>query len=156
MEAAKKCSLVEILDGDDTIEYIVERSDRDVMYCVKYELNEEANMKGISYSYRKLQSLGTSCSHIFFVLGLREESMLPDYCVLERWTMSVKHAFPPIRKSTMYDYSPTLLRYHELRNLSLAASFAASRSTEGYEWNKHVLEQEATMIMPNAVDQTCP
>ena len=54
VESAKKCSLVEILDGDDTIEYIVERSDRDVMYCVKYELNEEANMKGISYSYRKL------------------------------------------------------------------------------------------------------
>ena len=50
----------------------------------------------------------------------------------------------------MYDYSPTLLRYRELRKLSLAASFAASRSTEGYEWIKCVLEQEAAMIMPNA------
>ena len=39
--------------------------------------------------------------------------------------------------------------YRELRNLSLAASFAASRSTEGYEWIKRVLEQEAAMIMPN-------
>ena len=75
--------------------------------------------------------------------------MLPDYCVLERWTMSVKHAFPPIRKSTMYDYSPTILRYRELRNLSLAASFAASRSTEGYERIKRVLQQEAAVVMPN-------
>ena len=76
--------------------------------------------------------------------------MLPDYCVLERWTMGSKHAFPPIRKSTMYDYSPTLLRYRELRNLNLAASFTASRSIEGYERIKRVLEQEAAVIMPNA------
>ena len=63
--------------------------------------------------------------------------------------MGAKRAFPPIRKSTMYDYSPTLLRYRELRNLNLAASFAASRSTEGYERIKRVLEQEAAVIMPN-------
>jgi len=64
--------------------------------------------------------------------------------------MGAKRAFPTIRKSTMYDYSPTLLRYRELCNLSLAASFAASRSTEGYEWIKCVLEQEAAVIVPNA------
>ena len=45
MEAAKKCSLVEILDGDDTTEYIVGRSDRDMMYYVKCELTKEANLK---------------------------------------------------------------------------------------------------------------
>ena len=49
----------------------------------------------------------------------------------------------------MYDYSPILLRFHELRNLSLAAAFVASRSTEAYERTKHVLEQ-AAVIMPNA------
>ena len=64
--------------------------------------------------------------------------------------MGAKRAFPPIRKSTMYDYSSTLLRYHELRNLSLATAFAASRSTEGYERIKRVLEQEAAVIIPNA------
>ena len=35
VEAAKKCSLIEILDGDDTTEYIVGRRDRDIMYYVK-------------------------------------------------------------------------------------------------------------------------
>ena len=64
--------------------------------------------------------------------------------------MGVKCAFPTIRKSTMYDYSPTLLRYRELRNLSLAASFVASRSTEGCERIKRVLKQEAAVIVPNA------
>ena len=156
VEAAKKCSLVEILDGDDTTEYIVGRRDRDIMYYVKCELTEEANLKRISCSCRKLQSLGTPYSHIFFVLGLRDESKLLDCCVLERWTMGVKRAFPTIRKSTMYDYSPTLLRFRELRNLSLATAFVASRSTEAYERTKCVLEQEAVVIMPNAADQTCP
>ena len=81
MEAAKKCSLIEILDGDDTTEYIVRRRDRDIMYYVKCELTEEANLKRISCSCRKLQSLGTPYSHIFFVLGLRDESKLSDCCV---------------------------------------------------------------------------
>jgi len=64
--------------------------------------------------------------------------------------MGVKCAFPTIRKSTMYDYSPTLLRFCELRNLSFAAAFVASRSTEAYERTKRVLEQEAIVIVPNA------
>jgi len=45
VETTKKCSLIEILDGDDTTEYIVGRSDRDMMYYVKCELTEEANLK---------------------------------------------------------------------------------------------------------------
>ena len=64
--------------------------------------------------------------------------------------MGAKRAFLTIRKSTMYDYSPTLLRFHELRNLSLAVAFVASRSTEAYERAKRVLEQEAAVIVPNA------
>ena len=156
MKVAKKCSLIEILDGDDTTEYIVGRRDRDIMYYVKCELTKEANLKRISCSCHKLQSFGTPCSHTFFVLGLRDESKLPDCCVLERWTMGVKRAFPTIRKSTMYDSAPTLLRFRELRNLSLATAFVASRSTEAYEQTKCVLEQEAAVIMPNAADQTCP
>ena len=64
--------------------------------------------------------------------------------------MGAKRAFPTIRKSTMYNYSPTLLRFRELRNLSLAAAFVASRAPETYEQTKRVLEQEAAVIMPNA------
>ena len=64
--------------------------------------------------------------------------------------MGAKHAFPTITKSTMYDYSPTLLRFRELRNLSLAAAFVASRSNEAYEKTKRVLEQEVAVIVPNA------
>ena len=49
----------------------------------------------------------------------------------------------------MYEYSTTLLRYRDLRNISRAASFSASRSTEGYERLKGALLQEAGMILPN-------
>ena len=62
--------------------------------------------------------------------------------------MGAKSAFLPIRKSTMYEYSTTLLRYHDLRNISRAASFSASRSTEAYERLRGAL-QEAATILPN-------
>jgi zinc finger SWIM domain-containing protein 3 len=48
----------------------------------------------------------------------------------------------------MYDYSDSLQRYHELRNISHTASFVASRSPEAYERFKRVLHEEA-MILPN-------
>ena len=60
-----------------------------------------------------------------------------------------KSAFSPIRKSTMYNYSDSLQRYRELRNISHTASFVASRSPEAYERLKRVLHEEAAMIPPN-------
>ncbi|KAG2608046.1 hypothetical protein PVAP13_4NG289338 [Panicum virgatum] len=114
----------------------------------KKRFTPNGNLKGISCSCRKLESLGTPCSHIFFVLGHRGERKLPDCCVLERWTMGAKSAFPPIRMSTMYEYSATLLRYRDLRNISRAASFSESRSTEAYELLRGAL-QEAATILPN-------
>ena len=73
VEAAKKCSLIEILDDDDTTEYIVGRRDRDIMYYVKCELTEEANLKRISYSCRKLQSLEPPAhtSSLYWASGTR-------------------------------------------------------------------------------------
>jgi len=150
IKAVSKCHLIEILDGDDTEEYIIGRKDKgDIMTYVKCDCTVEGNLKGVSCSCRKLQSVGTPCSHIFFVLGHRGERKLPDCCVLERWTMGARNAFPPLRKSTMYEYSTTLLRYRDLRNINRAASFSASRSTKGYERLKGALLQEAGMILPN-------
>ena len=48
----------------------------------------------------------------------------------------------------MYEYSATLLRYRDLRNINRAASFSASRSTEAYELLRGAL-QEAATILPN-------
>ena len=74
IKAATKCHLVENLDGDDAEEYIIGRKDKgDIMIYVKCEFNKEGNLKGISCSCRKLESLGIPCSHIFFVLVHRGE-----------------------------------------------------------------------------------
>ncbi|KAG2539406.1 hypothetical protein PVAP13_9NG472614 [Panicum virgatum] len=128
IKAATKCHLIENLDGDDTEEYIIGRKDKgDIMIYIKCEFNEEGNLKGISCSCQR---------------------KLPECFVLERWTMGAKSAFPPIRTSTMYEYSATLLRYRDLRNISRAASFSASRSTEAYELLRGAL-QEAATILPN-------
>lgn len=53
--------------------------------------------------------------------------------------MSAKAAFPKTRKNNMYDYSVSLKRYRELRNLSHAACFLASQSVEAYDRLKLVL-----------------
>ncbi|CAD6252687.1 unnamed protein product [Miscanthus lutarioriparius] len=147
IKAVKKCFAREILDDYDAIKYIVGREDKgDREYHVECEICvDEGNLKGISCSCLKLQSLGTPCSHIFFVLGYRKEHVLPGCCVLKRWTRGAKSAFPPIRKSTMYDYSYSLQRYHELRNISHTASFVASRSSEAYERLKRAPIRKSTM-----------
>ncbi|XP_021321349.1 protein FAR1-RELATED SEQUENCE 5 [Sorghum bicolor] len=154
IRAASKCFMIEHLDGYDMQTYIVGKVDKgDKQYFVKCEICvDEGNVKGISCSCLKLQSLGTPCSHIFFVLGYREDRELPGCCVLKRWTRGAKAAFAPIRKSTMYDYSDSLHRYRELRNISHTASFVASRSLEAYERLKHVLHEEDAMIPPNGGD----
>lgn len=151
LKAASKCFLIEEMDGYNTVQYKVGRVDKgDKQFFVECEICVlEDQLKEISCSCLKLQSLGTPCSHIFFVLGLRGESKLPDCCVLERWTMVAKRGFPPTRKSTMYDYSDSVQRYHELHNISQMTSFAASQSLEAYERLKRVLEEEAAMIVPN-------
>ncbi|KAG2597749.1 hypothetical protein PVAP13_5KG241514 [Panicum virgatum] len=120
------CHLIEILDGDDTKEYIVGRKDKgDIMTYVKCDFTVEGNLKGVSCSCQR---------------------KLPDCCVSER-------------KSTMYEYSTTLLSYHDLRNISRAASFKASRSTKGYERLKGALLQEVGKmygpVLPQAPKADC-
>jgi zinc finger SWIM domain-containing protein 3 len=151
IKAAKKCFMIEVEDAYHTITYVVGREGKgDTEYRVECEICvEDRSLKGISCSCLKLQSLGTPCSHIFFVLGDREERRLPGCCVLKRWTRGAKSAFPPIRKSSMYDYTGSLQRYRELCNISHTASFVASRSLEAYERLKRVLEEVAAMIVPN-------
>lgn len=151
IKAASKCFMREEEDGYDRIRYVVGRTDKgDMEYFVECEICvDEYKLKGISCSCLKLESLGLPCSHIFFVLGCRKEQKMPECCVLKRWRRGPKSAFPPIRKSTMYDYPDSLQRYCELRNLGQAASFVASDSPEAYERLKRVLHEEADVIVPN-------
>jgi zinc finger SWIM domain-containing protein 3 len=110
LKAAEKCYLIEEMDSYDIIEYKVARVDKgEKRYSVRCDICvDEDKVKEISCSCLKLQSLGTLCSHIFFVLGICEESKLTDCCVLERWTMGAKRGFTPTRKSTMYHYSDSV------------------------------------------------
>ena len=72
IEAASKCHLIEILDGDDTEEYIVGRKDKgDITIYVKCEFTVEGNLKGVSCSCRKLQSIGTPAhtTSLYWAIG---------------------------------------------------------------------------------------
>jgi zinc finger SWIM domain-containing protein 3 len=121
--------------------YEVGRVDKgEKRYYVSCDIRVEDKVKEISCSCLKLQSLGTPCSHIFFVLGYRKENKLLHCCVLERWTIAAKRGFPTTRKSTMYDYSNSVQRYNDLCNIGRTAAFAAAQSQEAFERLKHVLE----------------
>jgi zinc finger SWIM domain-containing protein 3 len=71
IKVARKCFVMEVLDDYDTIKYIVDREAKGYREChVECEICvDEGNLKGISCSCLKLQSLGTPCSYIFFMLN---------------------------------------------------------------------------------------
>ncbi|XP_037483621.1 protein FAR1-RELATED SEQUENCE 5-like [Triticum dicoccoides] len=142
INAVSKCVISEILDAWELTTYVVAKIDRrEKKFEVRCEMNE-GSLYMISCSCRKLECLGTPCSHIFYILGIRQVELLPRCCVPMRWTMSAKSAFPPIRKSEMYDYSASLVRYRELRNLSHAACFRACQSSEEYQRLEMVLSEQ--------------
>ncbi|PNT70062.1 hypothetical protein BRADI_2g04713v3, partial [Brachypodium distachyon] len=129
--AASNCTMIEILDADNLSTYVVAKKDRrEKKFQVHCEVKEGSSDR-ISCSCRKLECLGTPCSHIIYC------------CVPTRWTMSAKAAFPKTRKNNMYDYSVSLKRYRELRNLSHAACFLPSQSVEAYDRLKLVLNVQA-------------
>ena len=78
IKAAKKCFAREILDYYDVIKYIVGREDKgDREYHVECEMCvDEGNLKKISCSCLKLQSLGTPCSHIFLYWDIAKDAGL--------------------------------------------------------------------------------
>ena len=142
INAVSKCVISEILDAWELTTYVVAKIDRrEKKFEVRCEMNE-GSLYMISCSCRKLECLGTPCSHIFYILGIRQVEVLPRCCVPMRWTMSAKSAFPPIRKSEMYDYSASLVRYRELRNLSHVACFRACQSSEEYQRLEMVLSEQ--------------
>ncbi|PNT61018.1 hypothetical protein BRADI_5g09126v3, partial [Brachypodium distachyon] len=103
--AASNCTMIEILDADNLSTYVVAKKDRrEKKFQVHCEV-KEGSLDRISCSCRKLECLGTPCSHILYVLGILQEERLPKCCVPTRWTMSAKAPFPKTRKNNMYDYS---------------------------------------------------
>jgi zinc finger SWIM domain-containing protein 3 len=143
IDAISRCFISGILDGDDLTVYVVAKKDR---RDKKFEVcREEIDgvLHRISCSCRKLECVGTPCSHILYVLVTLQVKQLPKCCVPARWTMSAKCAYPPTRKNEMYDYSISLERYRELRNFSHAACFRACQTNEAYQRLKMVLNAEA-------------
>ncbi|XP_047067091.1 protein FAR1-RELATED SEQUENCE 5-like isoform X2 [Lolium rigidum] len=129
--AVRNCTLSgEILDTDDLTTFVVAKKHRGENFQVEYE-KKEGSSERISCSCRKLECLGTPCSHIFYILGLLEVKRLPSCCVPTRWTMSAKAACPGARKNCMYDYSA--------RTLSLCRQIIAPLYRDHSTWNKLLL-----------------
>jgi zinc finger SWIM domain-containing protein 3 len=149
IHAANNCIVSDILDGCDTTFIVAKKYKMETKYEVHCKMIE-GSLNEIACSCQKLECVGTPCSHIFHVLQLLHVDSLPKSCVLDRWTRNAKCAFPPIRKSNIYDYSKSLVRYRDLRNLSHAASFRAAQSSESYQRLKRVLLDETDSKSPCA------
>ncbi|PUZ56833.1 hypothetical protein GQ55_5G369600 [Panicum hallii var. hallii] len=148
-DMAQKHPISVITDGDlamqRAIRVVWPNSNHRLCGC---EFKEDC-LYGISGSCRKLECIGTPCSHIFYVLRILEVDELLKCCIPDRWTMSAKSASPPTRKNNMYDYSTSLGRYRELRNLSHATSSRASQCIESFPCFKRVLQEEASSTLSN-------
>ncbi|CAN6218806.1 unnamed protein product [Urochloa humidicola] len=130
----------EILDGGERRTYIIAaKNRREWKFYVDCDFTED-NLDKIG-CFCKLERDGIPCGHIFFVFKILHVDKIPKCCVHRRWTMAAKFAFPPIRKSDMYDSCHSLQKYRELRNLSHEASFKAAQSNESYVYMKRVLNE---------------
>jgi zinc finger SWIM domain-containing protein 3 len=146
LDAVSKCFMSNILDGSDLdgsdlVTFVVAKKDRREKKFEVRCVEKQGSPYRISCSCRKLECVGTPCSHILYVLGTIKAKELPMCCVPTRWTMSARSAYPlPSRNSGMYDYSKSLMRYRELRKLSHAACFRACQSDEAYHRLEMVLK----------------
>jgi hypothetical protein len=70
------------------------------------------------------------CTHILTVLRNNRVDIIPSFCVMERWTMRVKGAFPPERVVSTHVWSEEMQHFCDLRNKGNLALFEASRSVE--------------------------
>jgi zinc finger SWIM domain-containing protein 3 len=143
IDAVSKCFISGILhEGDLTVYVVAKKDKRDNKFEVRHEELNSSSYR-ISCSYRKLECLGTPCSHILYMLGRKQVKQLPWCCVPARWTMSAKCAYPLSKKNEMYNYSISLERCRELRNLSHTACFRAYQSDEAYQRLKMVMNAQA-------------
>jgi hypothetical protein len=77
-----------------------------------------------------LESQLIPCAHILTVLRNIGAESIPPCCVMQRWTMRAKNAFPPKRLVGRHVWTEEMQRFRNLRNKGNSALFKASRSLE--------------------------
>ena len=153
--AVRNRCTIGILDGHDVTTFVVANNDRrDKKSEVRVEEKDDCFYR-ISCSCRKLECVGTPCSHIFYVLGKLGREELPKCCVPSRWTMSAKSAYPPTRTNDMYEFLVFMLRYRELRKMSDKVCFRAAESEGAYKRMKMCLNEQADKKEPNTDQKEC-
>ena len=77
IDAVSKCQIREILDGSEDSTYVVSKQERmDKKFGVRIE-EQGGLLHRVSCSCRKLECAGTPCSHIFYILGILKQTILP-------------------------------------------------------------------------------
>jgi hypothetical protein len=72
---------------------------------------------------RMLESHLISCAHIFTVWMNMGAESIPPCCVIQRWTMRAKNAFPLERLVSTHVWSEEMHHFRDLRNKGNLALF---------------------------------
>jgi hypothetical protein len=77
-----------------------------------------------------LESQLIPCFHVFTVLMNNGAESIPPCCVMQRWTMRAKNAFPPERLVSKHVWSEEMQCFCDLRNKGNLALFKAFRPVD--------------------------
>ncbi|XP_062233641.1 protein FAR1-RELATED SEQUENCE 5-like [Phragmites australis] len=90
-------------------------------------------MKNASCYCRLMEGEAIPCAHIFVVTRFLGFDNIPTCCVVERWTIQAKIAFPSDRVTNTHVQSEQMACFCGLRNKANLALFKASKSAEQSE-----------------------
>ncbi|RLN30944.1 hypothetical protein C2845_PM05G12950 [Panicum miliaceum] len=127
----------EILESDVSTKYIVVAKDGTKVFEV--ECDDEETLGNVSYSCLKFECEGIPCCHIMVVL-IRLGAMMPQCCVLNRWTLNAKSG--SCLETGDHVNSMKGTRFSELLMLARLIFQEASCSIDEYLRWKEILEHE--------------
>ncbi|XP_062227321.1 protein FAR1-RELATED SEQUENCE 5-like [Phragmites australis] len=90
-------------------------------------------MKNASCYCQLMEGEAIPCAHIFAVMRFLGFDNIPKCCVVERWTIQAKIAFPSDRVTNTHVRSEQMARFRGLQNKANLALFKASKSEEQSE-----------------------
>uniref|UniRef100_J3NAK1 SWIM-type domain-containing protein n=1 Tax=Oryza brachyantha TaxID=4533 RepID=J3NAK1_ORYBR len=120
---------IDIIDEDICVRYVLSLKQTEKIIIVKC-LYEEASLVSVVCPCRKMECESIPCEHIFSVIHFLNLERIPECCIVPRWTLRAKYAFPSDRYGEVYTWSEQMERYRQLHTFGSEAFFKCSMSEE--------------------------
>lgn len=127
---SKDCEVIDCIDEENIIKYII---------CMKGKIDKitiltcsyvESSLKNMSCTCKKMECESLPCQHMFTIMDYLNLQAIPDVCVVPRWTVKAKIAFPSDRYGEVYTWSDQMERYRRMRAIGSEVLLKCSMSEE--------------------------